>query len=405
MIRRSAYLNSIKPFYNTPLVKVLTGLRRVGKSSLLHQIRQDLFDLGIPLASQLLINKELLEFDHIKTGKDLHSYIHTQLKNTSSQKVVMVDEIQDIEGWEEAINSLLAEGLADIYITGSNANIFSSELATKLTGRYVEFTVHPLGFTEFLEFRKNSAQPITSITEEFRLFKDYGGLPGVHYLPLTDEAALKYLADVQSAILLKDVVSRHKIRDVALLERIFSFVLTNIGKFTTAKSIADFLKSQRIVRAVDTVQDYLSYLCDAFLIRKLSRYDIVGKRRLEIIEKYYATDLGLRLARVGCLNEGFAGILENIVLNELLKRNYKVEVGQLGDLEIDFVVTKANQKVYFQVASSLSEESTIQREYGNLEKINDNYQKYIISPDPNLAHDRNGIIGLQLLDFLSGSEL
>ena len=405
MIYRADYLNTIKPFYLKPIVKVLSGLRRVGKSFLLQQIQSELSALGVAPENQVVINKELLVFDHIANGKDLHSYVHARLDGTKGPRLIIVDEVQDIESWEGAVNSLLAEGFADIYLSGSNANLFSSELASKLTGRYVEIPVFPLGFQEFLLFREVENVPGARRSEELKTYQRFGGLPGIHNLPLTEDAALKYLGDVQNSILLKDVVRRHNIRDIALLERIFTFALVNCGKITTAKSISDYFKSQRIKRSVDTVQDYLSFLSDSFLIRMVKRYDLSGKRHMELYEKYYVSDLGLRSARLGRLNDDLSGPLENIVYCELIRRGFTVHIGMVDRLEIDFVAEKKNKRCYVQVALALTEPATIEREFGNLERIADNYPKYVISPDPNRPADRNGIIGMGLEEFLSGAEL
>jgi predicted AAA+ superfamily ATPase len=311
----------------------------------------------------------------------------------------MVDEVQEIAGWEKAINSVLAQGLADIIITGSNAHLLSAELATLLTGRYVEIPVFPLSFAEFMTFRGAAGDP-GDRAACFRHYLRYGGLPGLQVLPMVDEQIFSYLEAILNTILLKDIVKRHSIRDVGHLERILSFAFDHCGQPVSARSIAAFLKSQQTRITPDTVLNYLSHLCDAFLLFRAGRFEIKGKKHLEFLDKYYLGDVGLRHALFGYRDMDIAGLLENVVYLELLRRGYQVRVGVLDQNEIDFVAERRGQRLYLQVAYLLQGEATLRREFGNLERIADNYPKVVLSMDEYAPAERNGIQRRHLLDFL-----
>lgn len=399
MIPRPVYLDRIQAFLDKPVVKVLTGMRRVGKSTLLNQVRDLLLERGV-LASQILcINKDLLVWDHVRDHRDLDRVIQERWADQPTPKYLLVDEIQEIQDWEKAINSVLAQGLADIIITGSNAHLLSAELATLLTGRYVEIPVYPLSLQEFITFRKAE-----KATEEplacFRQYLRYGGLPGLQALPMEDEFVFQYLNAILGAILFKDVVKRHAIRDVGGLERILSFAFDNVGHPLSATSVSRLLKSQQTRVTVDTVLNYLSSLCDAFLLFRMGRHAIKGKKHLEFKEKYYLGDLGLRHALFGYRDMDIGGLLENVVFLELLRRGYQVRAGILEENEIDFVAERHGERLYVQVAYLLTEPGTIQREFGNLERIQDNHPKLVLSMDEFGSEQRNGIRRMNLVEFL-----
>ncbi|HMP98155.1 MAG TPA: ATP-binding protein [Cyclobacteriaceae bacterium] len=394
IIKRTLYLDKIRPFVGKNLIKVIVGQRRVGKSALLMQIINEIKAENTK-ANIIYINKELYEFENVKSYQDLIAYAkhHHKLK---VKNYLFVDEIQDIEDFEKALRSLLAENNFDIYITGSNAFLLSGELATFLSGRYIEIKVYGLSYTEFLDFhqRPNNA-------ESFNLYCRYGGMPYLINLPLSDETVYEYLKNIYSAILFKDVARRHQIRNIALLESLVYYVADNIGSLLSAKNISDFLKSQKVAVSPNIILNYLAHLEEAFLVQKISRSEIAGKKILEIGQKYYLQDLGLRHSLLGYRGTDIGKILENIVLLHLLIAGYKVFVGKLQNKEVDFVCERGGEKLYVQVAYSVSDESTRKREFGNLLLIEDNYPKIVVSMDEYAEGDIEGIQHLQVRNFLT----
>ncbi len=400
MFIRESYLNNIEPFISKPVVKIISGMRRSGKSTLMKMLIDKLEKSGVNKSDIIYISKELMEFDFVKDYKTLYSYIKKTLPKNKNAKYLFIDEVQEIAGWEKAINSLLAEGAADIFLTGSNSRMMSDELATLLTGRYIVIPMHPLSFKEFLQFRhvKNEEQN----EKEFGLYLKYGGLPGIHFLKLEDEIVFQYIESIFNTILLKDIVQRYQVRDVSLLERITKFIFDNSGSITTAKKISDYLKSQNISSGVQTVQNYISYIQEAFLINKAERYDIKGKRHLELYDKYYFNDSGIRHSLLKYRQDDISKLLENTVYLELIRRGYSLTFGKLDNLEVDFIAEKNSEKVYIQVCYLLSSKETEDREFGSLEKIGDNYKKMVLSMDKIWGSDRNGIIRMNIIDFLLG---
>lgn len=406
-IKRTRYLHKIKPWLNKPVIKVLTGMRRVGKSYILKQIISELKDQGILENNILYIDKESREFDDIVCNRSLNQYVDKHLAKNRKPKYIFIDEVQQIESWEKSVASFLGEG-HDVYITGSNASLLSSELATLITGRYIEFKIYPLSFQEFIEFRTKTHK--TSIDEDFKLYLRYGGLPGIHNFELVDEQVFPYLSAIYDTVILKDVIKRYEVRNIDLLERIVKFVFDNIANTFSAKSLADFLKSQRIKVGVTTIQNQLRYLCSTHLIYQIPRYDLQGKKLLEINEKYFVNDLGIRHAVMGFKLNDIAQLLENVVLLELLGRDYKVNVGKLNGSEVDFIASNARGLEYYQVAYLLATKETREREFAPLLKIRDNYPKFVLSldninPTNNKAGllDSHGIAQLNLLQFLSSN--
>ena len=406
---RERYLGAIEAFIDQPVVKVLKGMRRVGKSVIMRLLIERLIDSGVPGANILYINKESLEFDAVKDYRDLYRYAGDYFKDGASatnKKYILIDEIQEIEGWEKAVASFLADGLGDVVISGSNASLLSSELATLISGRYVEIPVYPLTFREFLTFRnakkdKEDRTDTAADTEtEFKNYLRYGGLPGIHQLPSNDEVIFSYLNSILNTVLYKDVITRHKIRDASIFDKLVRYLFDNVGNITTAKKIADYFKSQRIRTSVDTILNYINYVEASLLIDKAPRYDIKGRRLLEFFDKVFLNDIGLRHGLIGYRERDINGLLENIVFKELQARGYKMSIGVIDQMEIDFIAEKQNDKKYIQVCYSLGSEAAIEREFGNLEKIKDNYEKIVISMDRFFPAERNGIIHRYVIDFL-----
>ncbi len=399
MIKRTIYLDKIRPFIAKPVIKVLTGIRRCGKSTLMLQIIEELIIEGIKPEQIIYINKELFEFDEIHDYKELHKYVDSKSKNKDITYYLFVDEVQEIDGWERAINSFLAQKNYDLYITGSNASLLSSELATLLSGRYIEFKIYTLIFPEFEQLASENKKLPTD-ADTFNTFLKFGGFPGIHLLEWDDNSIRQYLQSVYSTILLKDVVVRYNIRDAALLEKIVSYLADNSGNITSSKNISDFLKSQRWKVSVDTVQNYINYCVNALLVEKVRRYDLKGKRILEILEKYYVSDVGLRYAIIGYSPEAVSGQLENIVLLDLLSHGYQVFVGKQYEKEIDFIAQKGNEKIYIQVCNTLTDGKVIDREYGSLEAVNNHFPKFVLSLDNGFETSRKGIRWMNIKEFL-----
>ena len=316
MKKRERYLRKIRPFIDKPVIKVITGIRRSGKSTFLKMVQEEICKKGIPSENIISIRKESLQFEFIQNYQDLYKYVNEQVDNKKGKIYLFIDEIQLIEDWEKAITSFLADEIADIYISGSNASLLSSELATLLTGRYIEINMYTLCFSEFLDFRRDSVSVIDT-EKEFDLFLKYGGFPGIHLFEFVDENIIQYLNAIYNTVLLKDVISRNQVRNVALLEKIARFLIDNTGNITSAKGIKDYIKSQQISASVDTVQNYIKWLTDAFIAFKTMRYDIKGKRQLEMYEKYFLSDIGFIFSLLGNRLDDISGKLENIVFLEL----------------------------------------------------------------------------------------
>ncbi len=394
-IKRPVYSSRIFPFIDKQVIKVITGQRRVGKSYLMHQIVDEILDAN-PKANIIFINKELKAFDFISNEDDLYKYIHQSLQ-AKAANYVFVDEIQDIENFEKAFRSLLAENCCDLFCTGSNANLLSGELATLLAGRYIEIRVHSLDYDEFLTFMDIKAGN-DSLIKYFEL----GGMPYLQAIGAKKEEAYEYLKNVYSSILLKDVVARENIRNVHLLENLVSFLADNTGNMFSANNISKYLKAQHITVTAQAVVNYLKPLINANFIYKVQRYDLRGLKIFETGAKYYFEDMGLRNAIVGFgLQKDIHKIMENAVFHHLLRHQYQVYVGIIGDTEIDFVAERNGSKIYIQVAYRLHHQSTIDREFGNLLKIPDNYPKYVISMDEfNSGTNYMGINQMHIGEFL-----
>lgn len=389
---RPSYIEQIRPYIKKNLIKVISGQRRVGKSYLLFQLMK-LIQSSEGTANIIYINMEDLQFDFIKNATDLNEYILSQLKS-GQHNYIFIDEIQDIIDFEKALRSLLLDEKNDLYITGSNAKMLSGELATFLSGRYIEFNVYSLSYPEFLSFHqlKDNDQ---SLAHYFK----YGGLPYLINLPLNDQA-FEYLKSVYSTIIFRDVVSRYSLRNSLFLERLVLFLADSIGSLFSAKRISDFLKSQQTNLAPHQIQLYNSYLTSAFIIHEAGRYDIIGKKIFESGSKFYFENTGLRNAIIGYKPNDLGKVLENVVYNHLLFLGYQVKVGTMNAQEIDFVCERNGEIVYVQVALRLENQNTIDREFGNLLAIPDNYPKLVVTNDQFDGNTQQGIRHLYIRDFL-----
>lgn len=396
ILNRERYINVMLPFVDKPIIKVITGQRRVGKSYLLYQM-MNWIEKNIEDAHLIYINKEDLAFDFIKSAQDLSYFVDTKL-NQNGKTYLFIDEIQEIENFHAALRSLLLNTNIDLYCTGSNANLLSSEISGKLSGRYIEQTVYSLSYTEFLHFHN-----LEDNMESLEKYMKYGGLPYLKHLPLTDEVVFEYLKSVYSTIIYRDIVNRFNIRNTNFLEHLVLFLASNTGSLFSSKKISDFLKSQHVKMNPNQVQTYVSHLLNAYIILDAKRYNIHGKRLFEIGEKYYFENLGIRNAIWGYRIEDRGKIVENLVFNHLRYLQYDVQVGALGDKEIDFIAVKNNELAYFQVALQLKQEKTIEREFGNLLEIQDNYPKYVITLDNFSGNTSQGIKVMTLSNFLNAS--
>ena len=400
MTKRELYIEKIKPFIDKDIIKVLTGIRRSGKSVMLKLIMEELKQNKIDEKQFININFENLINRELTTADKLHEYILKKASEIKKKCYIFLDEIQEVKNWEKCINSLRVneEYDFDIYITGSNAKLLSGELSTYLAGRYIEFVIYPFSFKEFLETLKSIQQDV-STREAFQKYVKFGGMPFLYNLAFEEEASLQYLKDIYSSIILKDITQRNKIRDTDLLERVISYLIMNVGNNFSATSISKFFKSENRKVSVETILNYIKAAEESFLIYKVSRDDLVGKKVLNVNEKYYIADHGMREAILGSNQRDINQIFENIIYLELLRKGYNVRVGKIENLEIDFVCTKGNEKLYIQVTYLLASSETIEREFTSLEKIDDNYPKYVISMDE-FDMSRNGIKHVNIIDFL-----
>lgn len=395
LIERSNYTERIERAFGKGVIVALTGQRRVGKSCIMAQVMRHIGSL--PQANVVYLNKEKNEFDGIRDYNDLLGFVNGRLSK-DKDNYLFIDEIQDIDGFERALRSLQADDACQIMVTGSNAKMLSSELTTYLSGRHIDYHIHSLGYEEFLLFHK-----MPDGDEALTAYLQYGGLPQLGRMGLDDrELVDDYLESVYSTILLKDIVERGQIRNVSLLKTLVRFMADNIGKLFSATSIVNFLKGQRVDTSAKVILNYLDLLCDAYIINRVSRYDIHGKRIFELGDKYYFEDLGLRNHIVGGNRSAdIEKVMENAVYLHLLRMGYKVYVGQLHKTEIDFVAEKSGSTVYVQVAYLLASQETINREFGNLKLIDDNHPKYVISLDRMMGDvNADGIRHIYLRDFL-----
>ncbi|HJG55997.1 MAG TPA: ATP-binding protein, partial [Staphylococcus arlettae] len=396
MIKQTIYLNQIEPFIDKDIIKIITGIRRSGKSVLLQQIQTELVKRGKKQANFIYMNFENLQYEALLDYRDLNQELVKRIEQIDGKAYLFLDEIQKVASWEKTINSLRASYDCDIYITGSNSQLLSGELATEIAGRYVEIKVYPFYFAEFLEAINSDRQ---NLDRDFATYMELGGMPFLTLIYSDQQACNTYLQDIYSSVVLKDIVDRHAIRNVDLLQRITSYLSSEIGYPVSATGIAKFLKNEHRTSSIDTILDYISYTCDAYLFTRVPRTHLQGKQNLKVNDKYYITDHGLRQTMLDSNQQNIDQILENIVFIELLRRGYKVSVGINDKKEIDFVAQKGNDKRYYQVTYILGSQTTIEREFGAYDGIADNYPKYVLSMDK-FDMSRNGIIHQNIIDFL-----
>lgn len=402
MVKRELYISRIRPFIGTDLIKVMTGIRRCGKSVMLELIKQELTESGIDPAQFISINFEDMGYAHLQTAEALHDEISKRAAGIGGKVYLFFDEIQEVKDWEKCVNSLRVTLDCDIYITGSNAKLLSGELATYLGGRYVEFIIYPFSFAEFMELYRQIA-PEEPVQKCFQKYLLSGGMPYLANIRYEDGPSKQYLHDLFNSVQLKDIVKRNKIRDVDLLERIIAYVMANVGNTFSATSLAKFLKNEQRTVAPETILNYIKYCCDAYLFYQVKREDLQGKQILASNEKYYIADHGIREAVFGGNTRDINLILENIVYLELLRRGYQVTVGRAGDKEIDFVCDRRGEKLYVQVTYLLASEETVAREFGAYDSVRDNFPKYVVSMDE-LDMSRSGIKHRNIRDFLMMEE-
>ncbi len=389
MIKRSTYINQIKKVLNKQVVKVLLGMRRVGKSTLLMQIQDELIANGVTKEQIISLNFEWLEYESLKNYMELHDYIISK-KHSTKKTYLFLDEIQEVEGFEKVISSFNAKDDYELFVTGSNSSLLSGELASYLTGRYYKIEVLPLSYNEYLQGNQATQENLIEYIVN-------GGMPGA--LQFDDrEIAKNYLLDMYQAILLRDIVKRYKIRDVDLLQRFMLYLMNNIGQTFSAGTITKYLKSEGRNLSKETIYNFLEAAKNAYLIHGMPRYNIKGKAIMQTNEKYFINDLGMRSLYFDN-QEDIGQALENIVYLELKRRGYTLYVGKAGEREVDFIAVKGTVKIYIQVTYILAEKSTIEREFSVLEAIDDNYAKWVISMDP-VNRSRNGIVHKNIIDFL-----
>ena len=401
MIIREKYLKKMIDAKDTDFIKVITGVRRSGKSTLLLMFRDYLLANGVKEENIVHINFESAKYDDIKDYKDLYKYIEDKVKD---EKIyLLLDEIQSVSSWEKAINSFKVDFNMDIYITGSNAYLLSSELSTLLSGRYIEIKMYPLSFKEFLVFNNYDEN---NLEEKFNEYLKYGGLPAITLIKGNDELILSYLNDIYNTIVKKDIIDRNNIKDVALLENIIKYLFNNVGSPISSNKISDYLNSNKVVQKSNhqTIDNYLNMLEKSYIIYKADRTDVKSKSLLKTLGKYYVSDSGIRNIILGFRNINEGHLLENIVYLELLRRGYRVNIGKIGDYEAHFVAENPHTIRYYQVAQSISDEDVRAREIRSLENIPDNYEKIILSMDRSINNDYNGIKVRNIISWLLDSE-
>lgn len=398
MIYRKLYMDKILPFIDKPVIKVLTGVRRSGKSTILRMLREELMHQGIEEKQILFYRLDSLEYEDIKTSKELYKELKDHLC-VGGKSYLFLDEVQEIESWEKVVNSIMTDFDVDIYVTGSNSRMMSSEISTYLTGRYVAFQIYPLRFSEYLLFRESYAE-IADVKTEFARFLRFGGFPAIHLVDYTQDEAYTTIRDIYNSTIFTDIVKRNEIRRVDQLERIVKYTFDNVGQTFSANTMSKYIKSQGRKMDIETVYSYLEKLEKAYILHRCSRYDIKGKEYLKTQEKFYLADPGLRHAVLGYDPNSISALMENIIYLELRARGYDVGVGKLDAAEVDFVASKPEGKIYIQVTYEINSKETRQREYERLLQIRDNYPKYVIRMDEFAGGNYEGIQTMSITDFL-----
>jgi uncharacterized protein len=400
MIFRATYIQTLKNFIDKPLIKVLTGIRRSGKSTVLKLLREELLQRGIVEDQIIFLNLESFAYTELTDDRKLYTYVQEKIRS-KERYYLLLDEIQEVQSWEKAVNAFLVDFNIDIYLTGSNSHLLSSELATHLAGRYVQIPIYTLSYAEYIEFNKHyTPEKILNNTDAFQVYLQRGGFPVIHTTAYDEETAYKVVYDIYSSVILRDTVQRYKIRDIELLERIIKYAFDNVGNTFSGKNVADYFKSQQRKIDINTVYNYLNALEGAFILHRVSRFDIKGKEILKTQEKFYVGDISLIYATMGFRSRMISGILENIVYLELKRRGFQVYVGKLETKEIDFVAEKQGEKIYVQVAYKIESDQTIEREFTPLLAIEDQYPKYVVTMDELWKGSFEGIKHMHISDFL-----
>ena len=402
MIDRPLYVDKIMAYVDTPFVKILTGVRRCGKSTILKMIMERLkTERNIPEDRMISCRFDSMEYEDM-TAKQIYTLLKEQL-SPAGKTYLFLDEVQEIKGWEKVVNSLASDFDVDLYITGSNSRMMSSEIATYLTGRYVSFRIFTLSFGEYLMFKSkfaNVGEPKTELANYVRL----GGFPATHLQAYSQDEIYTIVRDIYNSTIFSDIVKRNQVRKIDQLERVVKYTFSNVGNTFSAKSIADYLKSERRSLDNETVYSYLDKLEKAYLLHRCSRYDLQGKEILKTQEKFYLADVALRYSVLGYNADSVASSLENIVYLELCRRGYTVHVGKTSDGEIDFVAVRQNEKIYVQVTQEINSEKTEKREYNRLLEIPDNYPKFVLTTDEFAGGNYEGIKTMHIADFLLSAE-
>lgn len=396
MIKRKFYLEKIVKLIDTEDIKVITGVRRCGKTVLLKQIIDELENRGIASENIIYMSFESSKYKNIRNDDDLDEFIFSKTNNLNGKIYLLFDEIQKVKNWEVSLNSYRVDLECDIYITGSNSQLLSGELATLISGRYISINMLPFSFKELIQYHDEMHENIDEI-KLFEQYLSYGGFPGL--LNYENEEKEKYLYDLYSTIVLNDILYKNKVKDLDLLERLMEFMISNIGQLFSANSISKYIKNENRKTTPHTIINYMDYARNAFIFYQIKRENIKQKRKLLISDKYYLVDSGFYFIFNGSTQRNWGQLLENIVFLELIRQGYSITIGKIQDLEVDFVCRKANQIKYIQVSQSILDENTRKREFKSLEKISDSYPKYIISMD-SFDFSANGIIHLNIIDFL-----
>lgn len=396
MIKRKFYLEKIVKLIDTEDIKVITGVRRCGKTVLLKQIIDELENRGIASENIIYMSFESSKYKNIRNDNDLDEFIFSKTNNLNGKIYLLFDEIQKVKNWEVSLNSYRVDLECDIYITGSNSQLLSGELATLISGRYISINMLPFSFKELIQYYDEMHENIDEI-KLFEQYLSYGGFPGL--LNYENEEKEKYLYDLYSTIVLNDILYKNKVKDLDLLERLMEFMISNIGQLFSANSISKYIKNENRKTTPHTIINYMDYARNAFIFYQIKRENIKQKRKLLISDKYYLVDSGFYFIFNGSTQRNWGQLLENIVFLELIRQGYSITIGKIQDLEVDFVCRKANQIKYIQVSQSILDENTRKREFKSLEKISDNYPKYVISMD-SFDFSANGIIHLNIIDFL-----
>ncbi len=398
MIYRKLYMDKILPYVDTPFIKILTGVRRCGKSTVLNMLQDDLMHKGVDKKQILCYRFDSLQYEEIKTASRLYNEVKQNLAD-GKKTYIFLDEVQEIDNWEKAVNSIVTDFNVDVFVTGSNSRMMSSEISTYLTGRYVSFRIFPLSFSEYLDFRKEYAT-VTNNYEEFRRYMRIGGFPALSQKDYTFDEAYTVVRDIYNSTIFTDIVKRNQIRKVDQLERVIKYVFDNMGQTFSALTLSKYLKNEHRKLDTETVYNYLKKLESAYILHRCSRYDIKGKEILKTQEKFYLADVAFRFAVLGYNEDMIASALENIVYLELLRKGYEVYVGKFDQTEIDFVATKQGEKLYIQIAQRIASKETKDREYGRLLSISDNYPKYVLHADEFSGGNYEGIRTMHVVDFL-----